>query len=75
MNDNIMSGLGKIKNMFTGEDKKKNIMITAIAPLVTAGLVGGSLLLRKKLKAPIKKWDPSSFIDEVTTSIMKGVKS
>ncbi len=75
--DATLKGLEKIKDMFSDEDKKKDIAKKSIIPLSLLTLVGGALLT-KKLRKPIKGagWNPGEregFVKDLSRSIARGM--
>lgn len=54
--DAAIAGLQRLKSMLSDEDKKKDVLKKSLAVLAPLALVGGGLLLRKRLKRG-PKWE------------------
>jgi len=75
--DTTLTGLQKIKSLFSDEDKKKDIAKKSIIPLSLLALVGGTILA-KRFRRPINNpgWgagERSSFINDIGDAISKGI--
>lgn len=69
--DKMAITMQSLKETLSKDENKKKMMIGSLAALGTAGLVGGGLLLKKRLTPKPKKkyWD--TFADKMAIDIEK----
>lgn len=75
----MMSGLERIKDLFSDDDKTKDVMKKSVVPMGLMALIGGALLTKKLRKPPKVKpgWKPGqreNFIKKITDKIKANLR-